>query len=71
LGHEDFDIYWAGQGGNNYPIHEYYQVGDVQEFLERLGETFMSFDDSLYGQVKLDKIVEQDVHKIYLQTKGG
>ena len=40
IGHTDFGFYWVGQYALNYPIHEYYQLGEVYEFLSKL-EKFM------------------------------
>ena len=34
LKHQIDDVYWFGQEMLNYPRHEYYQMGEVIEFLQ-------------------------------------
>ena len=51
LKHQTIDLYWFGQGMNNYPINEYTLLPDFQQFTQRMHTTMANLQLLAYAPV--------------------
>jgi len=64
LNHQTIGVYWFGQDMLNYPIHEFFQLGDFQAFLQNVQTQMGHLEDISYGlldQVRLNATTQQIV----------
>lgn len=49
LEHDIIDVYWFGQGMNNFPINEYMRISDLQDFFKRMHNRMSNLEMLTYG----------------------